>query len=248
MVHTAQSGLPIFGEELLISSMSMLQPVGHSRRVLTSLYKLSHQVHPQTCLSDGRQEPVATWACVTALATNNPWAWLTQSQLLPAPRGLVSLWITISSGSWGMKIQQWGGPSSGSSSLVLRVKDTEMAVGLPGLLALRLSPSPRPVGHWTWYRRGGPVKTSSPRLSASCTFTWSCTRPFGGISSLGKGWIQVLKCKLAQLSTVVVSCCAKLLCHLVGVAWSIESRGHPGCLWPLHPSLPPMPLQRVCCS
>lgn len=100
-------------------------------------------------------------------------------------------------------------------------------------VGLETQPQSQTSGTLNMVQRGGPVKTSSLRLSASCTFTWSCTRPFGGISGLGKGWIQLLKCKLAQLSTVVVSCCAKLLCHLVGVAWSIESRGHPGCLWPL---------------
>lgn len=71
MVHIIQSGSPVFGEELLISFASMIQPVGHSKRVLISLYKFSHKDHPWACLLNGRQALIATCAYVTALATNN---------------------------------------------------------------------------------------------------------------------------------------------------------------------------------
>lgn len=50
MIHNAQSGLPIFGQELLICSMFVLQSVGHSRTVLNNVCKPSHKDHPKTCL------------------------------------------------------------------------------------------------------------------------------------------------------------------------------------------------------
>lgn len=47
-VHTAQPRLPgfVFGHQLLVCSMSMLQSVGQSRTRLNDLYKPSHEALP----------------------------------------------------------------------------------------------------------------------------------------------------------------------------------------------------------
>lgn len=68
MIHIALPRLPIFGQELLICSMSMLQSVGHSRTALNDLYKPNHKALPL------RREASVTAICISvaAPATNNP--------------------------------------------------------------------------------------------------------------------------------------------------------------------------------
>lgn len=111
-------------------------------------------------LAIGRQ-PCSVATCNSALEQTEPHSTRLSFHM---PKKFCSLSGALSPRGCGkMKIQWWSDCFLNSHSLALRVEDTEIAARLLGLLSWSHRPSPRPEKHFTYCRRGEPMKTFSTK-------------------------------------------------------------------------------------